>query len=555
MAADENRDDDPGQETEPGPTMRAAGSRQSAEFAEPPGMFGLPGNDGVNESERLLTALCRRSFLRLWVYTNLYTDEGRRPGKNATKELCDALAVFGNDVLIFSDKHIEFQVHKELDVAWSRWYRRAVKESVKQLWGAKAWVSRFPERAFLDANCTRTMPVALPQAKDARYHLIAVTRGTRDAARRHFSDEIGSLFVSTDVVDDAHLKTPFVLGRIDASRGFVHVFDEAAIEILMSELDTVYDFVGYLKRREVLLGDPKMIVHAAGEEQLLAAYLTTMGEDDEHTFVRFEPGKARPTVLMFDNSHYAHLQANPRYQAKKRSDEASRGWDELIDVFTTYGDPTVEIAGISSPPAEVERALRFMAGESRFRRRILSSVVRQAIRLTPPGRSHTRLYAGSEQPNPAYVIVVASKLDDETYDEYRERRRMNLAAYCRVAKLPLPNSSVFVGIGIDHPIKDYPGKSEDLFVYEQRVWNDEVMRETERIRDGLQILGERQTVSHASAQEFPDVDRHQRTGARGFLHPKLHIDTEAPRGKRPNEKKVRDKMKAKSQRRNRPKKK
>jgi hypothetical protein len=70
--------------------------------------------------------------LRLWSQTNVFTDEGFKDGKGATKELSDALVIFGNHVIIFSDKHVNFQEDRELNVAWPRWYRRAVLESCKQ---------------------------------------------------------------------------------------------------------------------------------------------------------------------------------------------------------------------------------------------------------------------------------------------------------------------------------------------------------------------------------------------------------------------------------------
>lgn len=79
-------------------------------------LFDLAESEGVNASERVLTALCRKSFLRLWSQTNVFTDEGFKDGKGSTRELCDALVIFGNDVIIFSDKHIRFHADKELSV-------------------------------------------------------------------------------------------------------------------------------------------------------------------------------------------------------------------------------------------------------------------------------------------------------------------------------------------------------------------------------------------------------------------------------------------------------
>ena len=515
-------------------------------------MFDLQHNLGLNESERLLTGLCRRSFLRLWAHTNLFTDEGKREGKSSAKELCDALVVFGDDVLIFSDKHIEFQRHKELSVAWPRWYRRAVKESISQLWGGKSWLSRFPQRVFLDAACTRGLPITVPDSTRARYHLIAVTRGTRDAARAHFGDEIGSLIVATDAEGDQILLMPFTLGRTDSSRGFIHVFDEAALEIVMDELDTISDFLGYLTHRAQLLGNPEMRVIATGEEQLVAAYLTTMDDAGEHCFVRFD-GPAPPGMIMFDASHYEGLRRNPSYIAKKRADRISYFWDELIDRFITHGDPNLEPGG--GAPArleEVERALRYMAGESRFRRRILGRLTTDAMRAAQGGAGMTRLYGDPDLPDPAYVISILAKADDETYDQYRQHRRARLGLYCQVAKLKLPASNVFVGIAFDHPNKTYAGSSEDMLVWEQYNWNDDLQREAERLRAEFDVFGEGHIVQAVSVDEFPDMkDRRRQAPKIEAMFPGLGIQTRSRGGNRPSEKKKRDKVKAKSQRRNR----
>tara|TARA_R110001599_G_scaffold196542_1_gene393074 strand:- start:24 stop:416 length:393 start_codon:yes stop_codon:yes gene_type:complete len=109
-------------------------------------------SEGCTESERYLVNLAKKAFLSLWSYPNVYTNEGRQ-GNGDGKELCDLLIAFGNDILLFSDKNCEFSTHEDINVAWSRWYRRAIDKSVKQLSGAESWIIRFPERVFLDKKC------------------------------------------------------------------------------------------------------------------------------------------------------------------------------------------------------------------------------------------------------------------------------------------------------------------------------------------------------------------------------------------------------------------
>lgn len=43
---------------------------------------------------------------------------------------------------------------------------------------------------------------------------------------------------------------PFMIGQVDPARGYVHVFDDTSLEIVMSTLDTVSDFVEYLTKKE-----------------------------------------------------------------------------------------------------------------------------------------------------------------------------------------------------------------------------------------------------------------------------------------------------------------
>jgi hypothetical protein len=66
-------------------------------------------SEGTTASERYLAKLCKSTFLSLWSYPNLYSHEGRKNEKGVGKELCDLLVVFDNDIIIFSDKLIEFK--------------------------------------------------------------------------------------------------------------------------------------------------------------------------------------------------------------------------------------------------------------------------------------------------------------------------------------------------------------------------------------------------------------------------------------------------------------
>jgi hypothetical protein len=92
------------------------------------------GNTGLNETERLVYRLCRKSFLSLWSYAN---PQGKTPGK----ELCDILVVCEPDVIIFSVKEVAFIEEGDELVNQTRWSKRAIEESVKQIYGAERLIN------------------------------------------------------------------------------------------------------------------------------------------------------------------------------------------------------------------------------------------------------------------------------------------------------------------------------------------------------------------------------------------------------------------------------
>lgn len=495
---------------------------------EPRQLFDLGDSEGVNESERILTSLCRGSFLRLWSQTNIYTDEGFKDGKGGTKELCDALVIFGNEVIIFSDKHINFQVDKDLEVAWPRWYKRAVLGSCRQLHGAMSWLHRFPERAFLDSKCCRKLPIPVPPREAARFHLVAVTRGSREAALAAQGEGgIGSFGVSSSLEGDAHLNAPFVIGLPEPRKQFVHVFDEVTIEMLMTEFDTAIDFIEYLTSREALLGCRGTNVTAFGEEDLMAAYLRTMDNTgNRHVFFNIPPGKSLPDMVMFDGSHYTGLSNDPGYKHKKSADQISYEWDELIKRFIEYGDPRVHERYVCQTAAETEVGLRLLAAESRFRRRQLAASFVGALQRVQRGDRLGRLVYGGVAGETVFVFVVVPKRANESYAEYRQYRMGVLHAYVQTARLMAELGTTFVGIAFDNPHKDYKGGSEDLFVLSKDSWTAEELADLERMRQELGLWSSAMEFWRYRQDEFPQSAHAvtiRRVGADGRQLKQSHV--------------------------------
>lgn len=198
---------------------------------------------GITASERYLAELAEHSFLDLWSYPNLFIDR-RNAGKIQGKELCDLLVVCGDHVLIFSDKTIQWP-SGELNVSWSRWYRRAIESSLAQVRGAERWIREYPERIFLDPHCTERLPIELPSPERRKVHGIIVALGSGKANQAFFGDGSGSLVIRPSIKGSAHVDVacpeymPFCIGDVDPNGSFVHVFDDTTLDVVLRELDTI----------------------------------------------------------------------------------------------------------------------------------------------------------------------------------------------------------------------------------------------------------------------------------------------------------------------------
>lgn len=144
---------------------------------------GLKKGTGITPAERYLKTLCDSTFLSLWSFPAIYREQGQSSGLE--KELCDLFVVFGNHILIFSDKACAFPKHLDISIAWRRWFRRAIVISARQGLGAERWIRAHPDRLFLDAACTRRIPFPLPKPEDASFILSSLHIMCRKCAQRN----------------------------------------------------------------------------------------------------------------------------------------------------------------------------------------------------------------------------------------------------------------------------------------------------------------------------------------------------------------------------------
>lgn len=479
---------------------------------------------GTTESERYLASIAEKTFLDLWSYPNLFTDRGRKKQGDG-KELADLLVVFGDDVIVFSDKSIAWPSHPQTDVAWSRWYRRAVMKSVDQIRGAERWLREHPNRIYCDPGCEKPFPLALPPPDRIRFHGIAVALGAQAACSRYLQDDDGSLMIMSDLRGDDHIDPQsshcmlFSFGDVAPEGSFIHVFDETALEVVLTELDTITDLTRYLnQRRELIRGGVLGI--APSEADLLAIYLS---HDDERGYHRFPvpitlPERS-PTRIVVEPGSYASLRSEPGYVAKKAADRASLAWDKLIGLFTknVLAGTSVPIDGVPPSALQSETALRIMAAEDRVARRALSGGIIDAFRKSEQcGMQRFARVMIPEREEGAtdvgYVfIILAYPKDTELpggYEQYREARVRLMKAYCVTLLHDFPKLHTAVAVGVDASPKmsGREGGSEDLMMVQIDNWSDDLRREVIRYKQNLSVL-DPDTMQHSryTTQEFPAV--------------------------------------------------
>jgi hypothetical protein len=458
---------------------------------------------GSTPTERFLKTLCDHSFLSLWSYPNIFRDQKAGKGGDG-KELCDVLVVFGDDILIFSDKNCEFPSTGDIALDWSRWYRRAIGSSAEQAWGAERWIREHPDRIFVDRACTQPFPLDLPQPDKMRFHHIVVAHNISDRCRDYFSGGSGTLMFDSDVTpasqSDRATCEPFKVGWFDPGRTFIHVLDDVSLRIVLRTRDTITDFLHYVRTKERFLRqlqEEAKHFYCAGEEELLAQYFLTF-ENDEHGF-KDTSGFSGISIVEGD---WKFFEESPERAAQLEADRISYAWDGLIEKFnenilggTSYyaSDPKI---------GNREKAIRFLAREPRVRRRMLAEALLGLLEIAKPTQRANRVIFPSNSGDPHYCLLLLPKLPGISYEEYREGRRQFLEVCCYVTKLVCPDALDIVALATENSREI--NRSEDALYFDARFWDKEMQEQAQTWQRDLGLLVNL-TRFEEKVSEFPDV--------------------------------------------------
>lgn len=393
----------------------------------------------VNKSEAFVNDLCTTSFLSLWSYANPVRDDG--------KELCDILVVCEPDIVVFSVKEVAPTGSGDILVDWKRWLKAAVEKSAKQAYGAARWLAA--HAAFKDADANA---FPLPAREDRRVHLVAAALGSQG-------------------------KTPLVSG--DFGRGFVHVFDEQSLAIVMKELDTITDFTKYLRDKEELLDGTKVMLNG-GEEDLLAAYL--------------HRGRSFPAdhdLLIIEPNTWDELSQKAEYRSKQVADRESRWWDGIIETFCE--DFRTRGLEFGNTHSELEAVVRVMAREDRFARRILGQSWKEFMDAATERKVAARML-----PSPSGVVYVFLATPR---DVPRDARKAELGLRCVVARGQYRDATTVVGLATE-VYEGKPGFSLDVVRLHMQEWSDVADEKCRRIQEELGYFA-KPALSQVSVDEYP----------------------------------------------------
>jgi hypothetical protein len=235
---------------------------------------------------------------------------------------------------------------------------------------------------------------------------------------------------------------------------------------------------------------------------LLAYYLKNMNEKDEHDFVIPSHGNGEITHLVFEEGHWEEFSQSPERQAQVSADRVSYAWDMLIETFSNHVVEDTQYFTTHPGVKSTEPLLRFLARESRFRRRRLAAALCGLIESAPRNMRATRYCASSSPQEPYYVFLTLPQFDWMTYEQYREARRNLLEACCSTVKLKFPDAQHVVGIATEPADFDDRGRSEDAIYFDATDWTEEHAARARELSEKFDILKNPNMFS-IHDQEYP----------------------------------------------------
>ncbi|HEV3051879.1 MAG TPA: hypothetical protein VGX50_16345 [Longimicrobium sp.] len=429
-------------------------------------------------TESYIASLGERTFLKLWSYPNPFRVKG--------KEFADLVVVFGSEILVFSDKASRFQP-VEIGLAWQRWYQRTVLESLKQLEGAVRHLTDPAATIFVDERANEALPFALPPVQDRRLHLIGVVHP--DLEPLQIPPEFAGCFFDASVAGD---ERPFGVGVVRAKGHFVHILEGSVLEILLEELDTVSDFVAYLRQCEQAIASREVLVFR--ELDLLACALETRGAYAWAPLELPSPSEDRTTIV--EPGLWEEYDQSASTVARRESNRASYLIDRLIEHFHREYVAKRYLQASRPTYATHEYALRLLASESRFGRRIIAAAFYEIWNEKDQHTFWATTVESSEMEGVRYVWLTYPPFPGNLpVSQVEAAILVHLQEHVFVARAFFP-ARLVIGIALPNPAaaKEAVLESVDITVLDGTKWDDEAQAGAEVLARERNIFQNLQAV-------------------------------------------------------------
>jgi len=171
----------------------------------------MDSNTKGNIGEKFVNEIAFKSFFKYWCYPNPKHENGSK------KEICDLLIIFKNICIIFSVKNYEFKGN------YTRYFNNTVEKAVKQINGACKTLFNIDN---VEIKHPEKNSEVFPKNGINKIFKIIVNLG-------------GDL----DFYD---------ITRTTKGNDFITIFNKETFVTIISELDTIPDFIDYLEKRELL---------------------------------------------------------------------------------------------------------------------------------------------------------------------------------------------------------------------------------------------------------------------------------------------------------------
>ena len=419
-------------------------------------------SNGITPTEKWLSNLCERTFLKLWSWPNLCKSDGN--------ELCDLLAVFDDHIFVFFDRESSVlqDAEKDISVTWPRWKKQVIDKQIKTTHGAEGYIKK-GQPIYLDNRCQQPFPVTMPE--NPIIHKIIVAHGAADVCKSFSEDNVsGSLAISYgDLKPNLSLlfSTPFLIELEKESP--IHVLDSSNLEILLVELDTYADFAAYLNEKEHAIGKYDILAYC-GEEDLLAHYF--LNYDESQKRYRIDVNDLSVTALYIEEGTWKRFTEKGHAERRRVANQESYLWDDIIQT-TCQNALKGTLGGVS--PLSRDNPVMEMAKEHRLSRRVLAQHMIDAINNFPataePIVYMARWMHSLSDPGKIYVFLQL-KCPDANHCRNREKRQYLLEVACGVARNQFPDMKTVVGIAIAPP-KYTSQEAEDFILIRCAEWSEE----------------------------------------------------------------------------------